>query len=111
MTDKTDSTVKITPKLILLFLISIATPTASGIWWLSQVSSRLTVLEDNVASIPSSDNSAIVERITAVEINATNNKNSIDKIDADIDKIVEHVDKSFKAVTDSINSNPLSLGN
>ena len=111
MTDKTDSTVKITPKLILLFLISIATPTASGIWWLSQVSSRLTVLEDNVASIPSSDNSAIVERITAVEINATNNKNSIDKIDADIDKIVEHVDKSFKAVTDSMNSNPLSLGN
>ena len=111
MTDKTDSVVKITPKLILLFLISIATPTASGIWWLSQVSSRLTVLEDNVASIPSSDNSAIVERITAVEINATNNKNSIDKIDADIDKIVEHVDKSFKAVTDSINSNPLSLGN
>ena len=111
MTDKTDSVVKITPKLILLFLISIATPTASGIWWLSQVSSRLTVLEDNVASIPSSDNSAIVERITAVEINATNNKNSIDKIDADIDKIVDHVDKSFKAVTDSMNSNPLSLGN
>lgn len=111
MTDKTDSVVKITPKLILLFLISIATPTASGIWWLSQVSSRLTVLEDNVASIPSSDNSAIVERITAVEINATNNKTSIDKIDADIDKIVEHVDKSFKAVTDSMNSNPLSLGN
>ena len=57
-------------------------------------------LEDNVASIPSSDNSAIVERITAVEINATNNKTSIDKIDADIDKIVEHVDKSFKTVTD-----------
>jgi hypothetical protein len=75
------------------------------------MSSRLTVLEDNVASIPSGDNSAIVERITAVEINATNNKNSIDKIDADIDKIVEHVDKSFKAVTDSMNSNPLSLGN
>jgi len=75
------------------------------------VSSRLTVLEDNVASIPSSDNSAIVERITAVEINATNNKTSIDKIDADIDKIVEHVDKSFKTVTESMNANPLSLGN
>jgi len=111
MTDKTDSTIKITPKLILLFLISIATPTASGIWWLSQVSSRLTVLEDSMSSIPSGDNSAILERITAVEINATNNKNSIDKIDADIDKIVEHVDKSFKTVTESINSNPLSLGN
>ena len=75
------------------------------------MSSRLTVLEDNIANIPSGDNSAIVERITAVEINATNNKTSIDKIDADIDKIVEHVDNSFKAVTDSMNSNPLSLGN
>tara|TARA_R100001460_G_scaffold46203_2_gene83662 strand:+ start:1771 stop:1965 length:195 start_codon:yes stop_codon:yes gene_type:complete len=64
-----------------------------------------------MSSIPSGDNSAILERITAVEINATNNKNSIDKIDADIDKIVEHVDKSFKTVTESINSNPLSLGN
>lgn len=75
------------------------------------MSSRLNNLEDSISSIPSGDNSAIVERITAVEINATNNKKSIDKIDADIDRIVEHVDKSFKAVTDSINSNPLSLGN
>jgi len=84
---------------------------SSGVWLIADLSSRLSSLEDSVASIPSGDNSAIVERITAVEINATNNKNSIDKIDADIDKIVEHVDKSFKAVTDSMNSNPLSLGN
>jgi hypothetical protein len=73
--------------------------------------SRLTVLEDSISSIPSGDNSAILERITAVEINSTNNKTSIDKIDADIDKIVEHVDKSFKTVTESMNANPLSLGN
>ena len=73
--------------------------------------SRLTVLEDSISSIPSGDNSAILERITAVEINSNNNKTSIDKIDADIDKIVEHVDKSFKTVTESINANPLSLGN
>ena len=73
--------------------------------------SRLNNLEDSVSSIPSSDNSAILERITAVEINSTNNKTSIDKIDADIDKIVEHVDKSFKTVTESMNANPLSLGN
>jgi len=73
--------------------------------------SRLTVLEDSMSSIPSGDNSAILERITAVEINSTNNKTSIDKIDADIDKIVEHVDKSFKTVTESMNANPLSLGN
>lgn len=111
MTDKTDSTIKITPKLILIFLISIATPTASGIWFLSEMSSRLSNLEDSVSSIPSGDNSAILERITTVEINSTNNKTSIDKIDADIDKIVEHVDKSFKTVTESINANPLSLGN
>jgi hypothetical protein len=71
----------------------------------------LTVLEDSISSIPSGDNSAILERITAVEINSTNNKTSIDKIDADIDKIVEHVDKSFKTVTESMNANPLSLGN
>tara|TARA_R110000824_G_scaffold138557_1_gene303263 strand:- start:25 stop:240 length:216 start_codon:yes stop_codon:yes gene_type:complete len=68
-------------------------------------------LEDSVSSIPSGDNSAILERITTVEINSTNNKTSIDKIDADIDKIVEHVDKSFKTVTESLNANPLSLGN
>ena len=73
--------------------------------------SRLNNLEDSVSSIPSSDNSAILERITTVEINSTNNKTSIDKIDADIDKIVEHVDKSFKTVTESMNANPLSLGN
>lgn len=75
------------------------------------MSSRLSNLEDSVSSIPSGDNSAILERITTVEINSTNNKTSIDKIDADIDKIVEHVDKSFKTVTESINANPLSLGN
>jgi hypothetical protein len=75
------------------------------------MSSRLSNLEDSVSSIPSGDNSAILERITTVEINSTNNKTSIDKIDADIDKIVEHVDKSFKTVTDSMNANPLSLGN
>ena len=73
--------------------------------------SRLTVLEDSMSSIPSGDNSAILERITAVEINSSNNKTSIDKIDADIDKIVEHVDKYFKTVTESMNANPLSLGN
>ena len=73
--------------------------------------SRLTVLEDSMSSIPSGDNSAILERITAVEINSNNNKTSIDKIDADIDKIVDHVDKSFKTVTESMNANPLSLGN
>tara|TARA_R110000796_G_scaffold29875_1_gene80262 strand:- start:388 stop:615 length:228 start_codon:yes stop_codon:yes gene_type:complete len=75
------------------------------------MSSRLSNLEDSVSSIPSGDNSAILERITTVEINSTNNKTSIDKIDADIDKIVEHVDKSFKTVTESMNANPLSLGN
>ena len=111
MTDKTDTTIKITPKLILLFIVSVIAPMSSGVWLIADLSSRLSSLEDSVASIPSGDNSAIVERITAVEINATNNKNSINKIDADIDKIVEHVDKSFKAVTDSMNSNPLSLGN
>ena len=75
------------------------------------MSSRLNNLEDSISSIPSGDNSAILERITAVEINSNNNKTSIDKIDAEIDKIVEHVDKSFKTVTDSMNANPLSLGN
>jgi len=73
--------------------------------------SRLNNLEDSVSSIPSGDNSSILERITTVEINSTNNKTSIDKIDADIDKIVEHVDKSFKTITESMNANPLSLGN
>jgi len=103
--------IAITPKLILSGVLIFASPIAGGIWYLADLSSRLSSLEDNVASIPSSDNSAIVERITAVEINATNNKTSIDKIDADIDKIVEHVDKSFKTVTESMNANPLSLGN
>jgi len=81
------------------------------VWLIADLSSRLSSLEDSVASIPSGDNSAIVERITAVEINATSNKTFIDKIDADIDKIVEHVDKSFEKISSTINSNPLSLGN
>ena len=61
--------------------------------------------------MPSGDNSLILERITAVEINSKNNTNGVEKLDADIDKIVEHVDRSFKAVIDNLNSNPLSLGN
>lgn len=110
MKDK-DSTIQLTPKIILIFLLSIASPIAGGIYTYAQMQSRLTVLEDSMSSIPSGDNSAILERITAVEINSNNNKTSIDKIDADIDKIVEHVDKSFKTVTESMNANPLSLGN
>jgi hypothetical protein len=109
--NKTDSTVLITPKLILIFLVSIGTPTASGIWFLSETTSRLSSLEDSISSMPSNDNSNILERITAVEINSKNNLDSIGRLDADVDKIVEHVDKSFKQVTDSMNSNPLSLGN
>jgi len=80
----------------------------SGVWLIADLSSRLSSLEDSVSSIPSGDNSAIVERITAVEINSQNNEASIDKLDADIDKIVDHVDSSFKKITDTINSNPLS---
>lgn len=83
----------------------------SGVWLIADLSSRLSSLEDNFANIPSGDNTEILERVKAIEINSENNKTSIQKIDADIDKIVDHVDKSFKAVTDSINSNPLSLGN
>tara|TARA_R110000782_G_scaffold109172_2_gene198081 strand:- start:355 stop:570 length:216 start_codon:yes stop_codon:yes gene_type:complete len=71
----------------------------------------LSSLEDSISSMPSNDNSNILERITAVEINSKNNLDSIGRLDADVDKIVEHVDKSFKQVTDSMNSNPLSLGN
>jgi uncharacterized coiled-coil protein SlyX len=71
----------------------------------------LSSLEDSVSSIPSSDNSAILERIATMEINSANNKESIEKINADIDKMVEHVDKSFKVITENLNSNPLSLGN
>ena len=73
--------------------------------------SKLNNLEDSISSIPSNDNSNILERITAVEINSNNNTSGVEKLDADIDKIVEHVDKSFKKITDNMNSNPLSLGN
>ena len=70
--------------------------------------SRLSNLEDSVGS---SDNSAIVERVTAVEINSKNNLNSISKLDSDLEKVIEHIEKSFKTITDSMNSNPLSLSN
>ena len=83
----------------------------SGVWLIADLSSRLSSLEDSVSSMPSGDNSAILERITAVEINANNNTASVDELDADIEKIVEHIDKSFKKITDNMNSNPLSLGN
>ena len=65
MTDK-DSTIQLTPKIILIFLLSIASPIAGGIYTYAQMQSRLTVLEDSMSSIPSGDNSAILESITAV---------------------------------------------
>jgi hypothetical protein len=71
----------------------------------------LSSLEDSVASIPSSDNSAIVERITAVEMTAENNKDLLDKANADIDKVVEHLNDSMEKITNSMNSNPLANGN
>ena len=77
-------------------------------WLIADLSSRLTSLEDNVANIPSSDNSAIVERITAVEMTTGNNKELLDKANADIDKLVDHVNSSMKKITDSMNSNPLA---
>ena len=70
--------------------------------------SRLSNLED---SIGSTENTAIVERVTAVEINSSNNLNSINKLDVDLEKVIEHIEKSFKTITDSMNSNPLSLSN
>jgi hypothetical protein len=83
----------------------------SGVWLIADLSSRLSSLEDSVASIPSSDNSAIVERITAVEMTAENNKNLLDKANADIDKVVEHLNDSMEKITNSMNSNPLANGN
>ncbi len=105
---KMDS-IQITPKLILIFLISIATPTASGIWWLSQMSSDLNHLQEVVNDLPISDNTGLVERITAIEINSQNNLESIQKLNADVDKLVDHIDKSFKKITENLNTNPLSL--
>ena len=46
--------------------------------------------------MPSSDNSSIVERIKAVEITTENNKELLDKANADIDKLVDHVNSSMK---------------
>jgi cell division septum initiation protein DivIVA len=83
----------------------------SGVWLIADLSSRLSSLEDSVASIPSSDNSAIVERITAVEMTAENNKDLLDKANADIDKVVEHLNDSMEKITNSMNSNPLANGN
>ena len=49
-----------------------------------------------VDNMPSSDNSSIVERIKAVEITTENNKELLDKANADIDKLVDHVNSSMK---------------
>ena len=75
------------------------------------MTSRLNALESSVGDLPTTDNSDLLERITAVEINADNNTASVDELDADIEKIVDHIDSSFKKITDNMNSNPLSLGN
>jgi cell division septum initiation protein DivIVA len=96
---------------VLIFLIGLGTPMGSGVWLIADLSSRLSSLEDSVASIPSSDNSAIVERITAVEMTAENNKDLLDKANADIDKVVEHLNDSMEKITNSMNSNPLANGN
>ena len=75
------------------------------------MSSRLTALEDSIANMPSTDNSAIVERIKAVEFISDYNERKVDKLGVDIDKLVKHIDDSFKKITDTMNNNPLSLGN
>ena len=75
------------------------------------MTSRLNNLEDSITNLPSADTSKIVERIKAIEVSTEFNERKLEKIDADIDKIVEHVDSSFKKITDNMNSNPLSLGN
>ena len=73
-------------------------------------------------SVASSDTTLLAERITSNENKVQFNNQSINqlftkidsfeaKVNADTEKIVEHMDKSFKAITDSMNSNPLSLGN
>tara|TARA_Y100000401_G_C8257541_1_gene191558 strand:+ start:176 stop:358 length:183 start_codon:yes stop_codon:yes gene_type:complete len=59
--------------------------------------------------LPISDNTGLVERITAIEINSQNNLESIQKLNADVDKLVDHIDKSFKKITENLNTNPLSL--
>ena len=61
--------------------------------------------------MPSTDNSAIVERIKAVEFISDYNERKVDKLGVDIDKLVKHIDESFKKITDTMNNNPLSLGN
>lgn len=75
------------------------------------MTSRLNNLEDSITNLPSADTSKIVERIKAIEVSTEFNERKLEKIDADIDKIVEHVDSSFRKITDNMNSNPLSLGN
>lgn len=80
----------------------------SGVWLIADLSSRLSSLEDSVGN---TDNSAIVERIKETEFRSTYNEKKVDKLNADIDKLIKHMEESFKKITDSINSNPLSLGN
>lgn len=111
MADKTDSTIKITPKLILIFLIGLGSPLGTGIWWLSNLESKLNHTIETVNSIPSSDNSEILERIKAVEVLSNYNEKKGEKLDADIEKLVEHLNRSLKQIESTINSNPLSLGN
>jgi len=66
---------------------------------------------ETVNSIPSSDNSEIVERIKAVEVLSNYNEKQGEKLDADIEKLVDHLNRSLKQIESTINSNPLSLGN
>lgn len=73
------------------------------------MSSDLNHLQEVVNDLPISDNTGLVERITAIEINSQNNLESIQKLNADVDKLVDHIDKSFKKITENLNTNPLSL--
>jgi len=73
------------------------------------MSSELNHLQEVVNDLPISDNTGLVERITAIEINSQNNLESIQKLNADVDKLVDHIDKSFKKITENLNTNPLSL--
>ena len=82
------------------------------IWWMSDLSTRLGVMEDSVGSFETTDTSALQERLAALEAQTVVLNSVIEKLDGKIDDVENSVsvwaEKEFKKVYDIINKgNPL----
>ena len=105
-------TLVLSPAVVLTIVLSVVPAAASMVWWMSDLSTRLGVMEDSVESFETTDTSILQERLAALEAQTVVLNNVIEKLDGKIDDVENSVsvwaEKEFQKVYDIINKgNPL----